>query len=215
MGPTRPAPRVTPRVGHSRSVACVKERYAAAIVAIDAANGGDPTRIVVRGVELPLAQVHGTLAAEWVEQLHPDADETWMLAARAHHLRRWELPRSSYEAGRAGYLKWKRDQRRRHADDAGALLAELAYDAITIDRVQALIRRDHLATDPGSQAIEDAACLAFVETQLAEVATKLDRAHLIDVLRKTAKKMSPEGAAAIARIPLGGTERALLREALG
>lgn len=193
----------------------MNDRYAAAIAALDAANDGDPARIVVRGVELPLAQAHGTLAAAWVTELHPDADETWLLAARAHHLRRWELPRSSYEAGRAGYLKWKRDQRRRHADDAAVLLAGFDYDAASIERVQALIRRDHLATDPGSQAIEDAACLAFVETQLADVATKLDRAHLIDVLRKTAKKMSPEGAAAIARIPLAETERALLREALG
>lgn len=193
----------------------MSERYEAAVAAIDAANADDPTRIVVRGVDQPLAQVHGVLAAEWVADLHPDADETWLLAARAHHLRRWELPRSSYETGRAGYLKWKREQRRRHADDAGELLATVGYDVAAIERVQALVRRDHLATDPGSQAIEDAACLAFVETQLADVATKLDRAHLIDVLRKTAKKMSPEGAAAIERIPLGEPERALLAEALG
>jgi hypothetical protein len=193
----------------------VSERYEAAVAAIDAANADDPTRILVRGAEQPLAQVHGVLAAEWVADLHPDADETWLLAARAHHLRRWELPRSSYETGRAGYLKWTRDQRRRHADDAGVLLATIGYEAATIERVQALVRRDHLATDPGSQAIEDAACLAFVETQLADVATKLDRAHLVDVLRKTAKKMSPEGAAAIARIPLGDAERSLLAEALG
>jgi hypothetical protein len=193
----------------------MNERYAAAIAAIDEANADDPTRIVVRGVEQPLAQAHGVLAAEWVAELHPDADETWLLAARAHHLRRWELPRSSYEAGRAGYLKWKRDQRRRHADDAGAILSGIGYDADAIDRVQTLIRRDHLATDAGSKAIEDAACLAFVETQLADVATKLDRAHLIDVLRKTAKKMTPEGAAAIDRIPLGDEERELLAEALG
>lgn len=193
----------------------MNERYAVAVAAIDAANADDPTRVVVRGIEHPLAQVHGVLAAEWVADLHPDADETWLLAARAHHLRRWELPRSQYEPGRAGYLKWKRDQRKRHATDAGELLASLGYDESTIERVQALVRRDHLAVDAGSQAIEDAACLAFVETQLADVATKLDRTHLIDVLRKTAKKMSPAGAAAIARIPLEEPERALLAEALG
>ncbi len=192
----------------------VNERYAAAVAAIDAANAGDPTRIVVRGDEVPLAQVHGTLAAEWVVDLHPDAPETWLLAARAHHLRRWELPRTSYDTGRAGYLAWKRDQRRRHADDAGTLLAELGYDTATIARVQALVRRDNMAVDEGAQAIEDAACLAFVETQLAEVATRLDRARLIEVLRKTARKMTPAGAAAIGRIPLGSDEQALLHEAL-
>ena len=37
--------------------------------------------------------------------------ETLLLAARAHHLRRWELPRDSYPVGRAGYLRWRRDQK--------------------------------------------------------------------------------------------------------
>ena len=199
----------------TRSVEHVNERYVAAITAIDTANADDPTRIVVRGQEVPLAQVHGTLAAGWVSELHPDADETWLLAARAHHLRRWELPRTAYETGRAGYLKWKRDQRRRHARDVGELLAAVGYDEPTIARVQALVRRDDLAIDPGSQAIEDAACLAFVETQLADLAGKLDRAHLIDVVRKTARKMTPAGLDAVGRIPLGEAERQLLAEALG
>ncbi len=193
----------------------LNQRTADAIAAIDTANDGDPTVVSVRGGHHPLAQIHGVLAYEWVLHLHPDADDTWLLAARAHHLRRWELPRSHYEPGRSGYLKWKRDQRRRHASDVAELLAGLGYDPSTIERVQELVRRDNLAVDPGSQAIEDAACLAFVETQLADVATKLDRTHLIDVLRKTARKMTPAGAAAISLIPLADAERDLLAEALG
>ena len=190
-------------------------RFDLAIEAIDAANADDPTRVEVRGALEPLALAHGRLAAEWVADLHPEADESWLLAARAHHLRRWELPRSDYEAGRAGYLRWKRDQRRRHADDAAVLLGDVGYDEVTVERVKALIRRDSLATDAGSQAIEDAACLVFLETQLADVSTRLDRDHLIDVLRKTARKISPTGAAAIGRIPLGEAERQLLADALG
>lgn len=193
----------------------LSQRTLDAIEAIDTANAGDPTVVTVRGADHPLAQIHGVLAHEWVLHLHPDADDTWLLAARAHHLRRWELPRSDYDAGKAGYLRWKRDQRQRHARDVAVLLAPLGFDDAAIERVQALVRRDQLASDPGSQAIEDAACLAFVETQLADVATKLDRAHLIDVLRKTARKMTPAGAAAIALIPLAPAEQQLLADALG
>ncbi len=193
----------------------LSQRTTGAIAAIDAANADDPTLVAVRGTDHPLAQIHGVLAYEWVLHLHPDADDTWLLAARAHHLRRWELPRNGYDAGKAGYLRWKRDQRQRHARDIAVLLAEHGFDEATIERVQALVRRDNLAVDAGSQAIEDAACLAFVETQLADVATKLDRAHLIDVLRKTARKMTPAGAAAIALIPLAPTEQQLLADALG
>ena len=189
-------------------------RFAEAIVAIDTANAADPTSAVVRGSTHPLALVHGQLAAEWVAKLHPEADETWLLAARAHHLRRWEVPRTDYETGKAGYLQWKRDQRVRHAADVGALLAEVEYDPQTIERVQALVRRDRLASDAGSQAVEDAACLVFIETQLADIATKLDHEHLIDVIRKTAKKMSPEALAAVSSIPLGDQVQSLLAAAL-
>ncbi|MEX0847844.1 MAG: DUF4202 domain-containing protein [Ilumatobacteraceae bacterium] len=186
-----------------------------AVAAIDAANADDPTVITVRGEPVPLALAHGRLAAEWVADLHPGADETWLIAARAHHLRRWEVPRTDYPAGKPGYLRWKRDQRQRHARDIAVLLTGVGYDEAVIERVQALVRRDNLSTDAGSQAIEDAACLVFLETQLAAVSLQLERDHLIDVLRKTARKISPSGAAAIARIPLASAERQLLADALG
>ena len=189
-------------------------QFAAAVIAIDTANAADPTVIVVRGSTYPLALVHGQLAAEWVTRLHPLADETWLLAARAHHLRRWEVPRADYALGKAGYLKWKRDQRARHAADVGSLLAEVEYASEVIERVQALVRRDNLATDHGSQAVEDAACLVFIETQLADISSKLEHDHLIEVIRKTAKKMSPAALAAVAHMPLGELEQSLLAAAL-
>lgn len=192
----------------------LSERYTVAAAAIDRANALDPNLVRVRGQELPLALAHGQYAAEWVTRLHPDADELLLLAARAHHLRRWELPRSEYPEGKAGYLRWKRDQRQRHATDVASLLTPMGFTDDEVAQVQAWVRRDQLATDAGSQAVEDAACLVFIETQLADVATKLDRDHLIDVIRKTAKKMSPSALDAVARIPLGEAERQLLAAAL-
>ena len=189
-------------------------RYDRAVAAIDAANGDDPNRVTVRGDDEPLALAHGRLAVEWVTRLVPDADDALLLAARAHHLRRWEVPRSSYPEGKAGYLRWKRDQRVRHANDIEALLADAGYDTVTIVRTQTLIRRDDLRNDPGAQAVEDAACLVFLETQLASVADRLDHAHLLDVLRKSARKLSSAGLTAVADVPLDDAGRALLAEAL-
>ena len=187
------------------------QRFAAAVAAIDAANSADPGAVEVRGAgPRPLALVHGELAAEWVGVLSPDAGELVSLAARAHHLRRWELPRTQYAAGRAGYLQWKRDQRKRHAGDVGALLAGVGYEPDDIVQVQAMVLRQ----GPGGQLVEDAACLVFIETQLAAVAAQLDHDHLVQVIRKTAKKMSTAALAAVAQIPLGDTEQQLLSEAL-
>ncbi len=193
----------------------LSERYEAAAAAIDAANAADPTTVIVRGEELPLALAHGRLAAAWVDRLVVDADETLLLAARAHHLRRWEVPRTTYPEGKAGYLRWRKDQKARHAEDVAALLRTAGYDTASIERVQALVRRDHLAVDAGAQAVEDAACLVFIETQLGPMAPRFDHAHLLEVIRKTARKMSPAGLAAVGELPIGDTERALLAEALG
>ncbi len=137
------------------------------------------------------------------------------MAARAHHLRRWQVPRSSYPEGRAAYLRWRRDQKLRHAQEIEVILAEAGYPPVQIERVQALIRRDDLGSDPETAALEDAACLVFIETQLAEMAPRLPRERLVDVIRKTASKMTPAGLAAIAALPIGDAERELLAAALG
>jgi hypothetical protein len=196
-------------------VTVTKSLLDTAIHAIDAANAADPSKVEVRGERLPLALAHGRLAASWVPRLADDPDDGLLLAARAHHLRRFEVPRSSYPEGRSGYLRWRRDQKRRHAEQVGELLAAVGYDADTIGRVQALVRRDGLGSDAGAQVIEDAACLAFLETQLADVAARMERDHLASVLTKTAAKMSPAALALVAEVPLDESARRLLYEVLG
>ncbi|CAB4881335.1 unannotated protein [freshwater metagenome] len=192
----------------------LNEGLQAAAAAIDDANANDPTVVAVRGELRPLAMAHGQLAVEWVQHLAEAPDDALLLAARAHHLRRWELQRTSYPEGRAGYLRWRRDQKQRHARDIEVILLGAGYGADTVERVQALIRRDGLGTDPSAQIIEDAACLVFIETQLADMAPRFERAHLLDIIRKTARKMSPAGLDAVSRIALGDVERELLAAAL-
>jgi hypothetical protein len=186
-------------------------RYAAAVEAIDAANSADPTSVEVRGHSVPLALAHGQLAAEWIGQLVVEPDDSLLLAARAHHLRRWEVSRDSYPAGRPGYLRWRRDQKARHAADVAGILQTCGYEAAEIERVQRLVRRESV---PGAQAVEDAACLVFIETQLGSMATRMDHQLLIEVIQKTARKMSQSGLDLVERVPLGDAERALLGEAL-
>ena len=187
-------------------------RYDAAVAAIDAANAADPTAVDVRGQRVALALVHGRLAVEWIVQLVDNPRETLLLAGRAHHLRRWEVPRDSYPSGRPGYLRWRRDQKARHATDVAAILEACGYDTTEIEDVQRLIRRESV---DGAQAVEDAACLVFIETQLALLANRMDHDLLVEVIRKTARKMSDRGLELVASIPLGEAEHALLSQALG
>lgn len=169
----------------------------------------------VRGEDVPLALVHGRLASMWVPHLVQAPDDALLLAARAHHLRRWEVPRTSYPEGRPGYLRWRRDQKARHAVEVASILEEAGYDDETIARVQRLIRREGLGSDPEAQAMEDAACLVFIETQLSAMAPRFDRDHYLEVIRKTARKMSERGLALVGDVPLDGAARQLLADAFG
>jgi ketosteroid isomerase-like protein len=190
-------------------------RFELAIAAIDAANAEDPHVITVRGRTGPKEILHAELVTEWVRDLTPDASEELLLAARGHHLRRWTVPRASAPAGRSGYLRWRKDLHEQHATELGAILADAGYDDTAIARVQTIVRKQGLGRDPEVQALEDALCLVFLETQLGEIAARLDPDKLVSVIQKTAKKMSPDGLDAIARVPLDDADRAILARAVG
>jgi hypothetical protein len=192
------------------------DRLARAIAAIDAANGGDPFTIVVDGVERPKEQAHAEAMTAWVQRLDPDPTEAQLIAARAHHLRRWSIPRTSYPDGRAGYLRWRTTLRKQHAAEVADILRDAGYGDDVIDRVQQIINKVGLGKnpDPAVQVHEDALCLVFIETQLAGLADQLGEDKTVDVIAKTAKKMSPRAIELAAGLPLGEREHALLVRAV-
>lgn len=186
----------------------------AAAEAIDAANAEDPTSLLVDGVEVPTQLLLGRLASEWVGRLDPGASASQRIAARGHHLRRWESPRSDYPAGRAGYLRWRRDQKARHAADLAGLLTGVGWSAAAATRVGEIVRKEGLGRDPEVQTHEDAVCLAFLEAQLDAAAQTMGDETSVTVLRRTAKKMSERAVAAAGALPLSDHGRSLLIEAL-
>lgn len=190
-------------------------RLQAALAAIDAANQGDPNRIVVRGESRPKELAHAELASRWIHALVPSPSEALQLAVRAHHVRRWEIPRADYPQGKPGYHRWRRELQKRHAAHVGRILGEQGYEENTIARVQAIVRKQGLGVDPEVQAFEDALCLVFLETQLEELRASMnDDDKLVDVIRKTAAKMSDEALAKAGELPLSAESLALVQRAL-
>lgn len=188
------------------------DRLRAALAAIDAANADDPHQIRVRGALRPKEQAHAELASEWVERLCPDASEALRLAARAHHVRRWAIPRADHPEGRAGYLRWRRALQDLHARTAADILRDHGYDDATVKRVDDLLHKRGLGRgDPEVQAFEDALCLVFLETQLRDIAERLAEDKLDDVVRKTLRKMSPQAIRLAGALPLDPRDAALLR----
>lgn len=166
-------------------------RFERAIAAIDAANRDDPATLVLGGETVPKELTHAEMASRWVQRLRPDAAEALLLAARAHHVRRWERPRSDYPAGRQGYLRWRRDLQQFHAEVTAGILRGEGYDDGTVGRVSDILRKRGLGRDPDVQAFEDALSLVFLETQLHEFGPTVHEEKLVEILRRTWRKMSP------------------------
>ena len=192
----------------------MSSKLAQALAAIDAANAADPNTITYGGEEQPKELCHSRLATEWLDRLAPEATEAQKLAARAHHLRRWEIPRDSYPKDRAGYLRWRTELGRFHAEETAKLLDEAGYDAETIERVKAIIRKRNLKGDSEVQTHEDVLCLVFLSTQLDMLAADLETEKLIEVLAKSLNKMSEEGRQQALRLSLNNAQRGILARAL-
>jgi hypothetical protein len=190
------------------------DRLARALDAIDRANADDPETIVVRGERRAKEQAHAVLMTEWVQRLDPSADDAQLLAARAHHLRRWSIPRATFPDGRAGYLRWRTTLNRQHATEVAAILTEVGYSKETVDRVQRIIRKEGLKTDPAVQTHEDALCLVFLETQLDELADRLGDDKSVDVIAKTLQKMSAKGIDTALGLALDQRARDLVERAI-
>ena len=76
------------------------------------------------------------------------------------------------------------------------------------------MRKQGLGSDPAVQVHEDALCLVFLRTQFDDLAERLGEDKTIEVLRKTAAKMSPAALAAAQTLPFSASSAALLTRAL-
>lgn len=185
-----------------------------ALARFDALNAEDPNEEEVDGEVQPKELVYGRRMSERLARFAPDAPEAVKLAVRAQHLRRWTLPRSDFPMDRAGYLTWRTRCAKMHAELATGVLEEVGYDADTIARVQKILTKRGLKSDPEVQLLEDTACLVFLEHYAAAFAGKHPKEKVIDIVQKTWKKMSDAGHAAAMELPMDPGVKAVVEEAL-
>lgn len=164
-----------------------------AFAAFDAANREDPNTEVVAGQAQPKELVYAQRMSQQLNEFCGDASPVVQLAARAQHICRWKIPRTDYPMDRPGYHRWRTELGKFHADTAAAILAKQGVDPELIERVKTLLQKRKLKQDPEVQLLEDVVCLVFIRHYLADFARKHDEEKLLDIIRKTWKKMSPKG----------------------
>ncbi len=184
------------------------------IARIDEANARDPEKIPTPAGLRPKELVHGERATAWLARRDPAATAAQQVAARGHHICRWELPRADFPEGRAGYLKWRATQKKRHAERTCNLMAEAGFDAAQVDEAGRIIRKEGLGTSSAAQVHEDTLCLVFLELQFEGFARAQGSEKTADIVRKTAAKMSEEGLALVEQVGLSDESMAQIVAAL-
>jgi len=180
----------------------------------DEENSRDPNFVLEGGINRPREQAYAQWLSDWVARLSPNASEPLRLAAHCQHLCRWEIPRNSFEMSRAGYLRWRAELKQFHARKSAEILREVGYPEEIVARVQDLNLKKGLGTDPECQILEDALCLVTLQYQLEELIAKTAPEKMVEILRKTWKKMSDGARTHALALPLSSRAKELIGEAL-
>lgn len=187
--------------------------YDQARVAIDAAHSADPKHT---DDGQPAELVYADRMEGWVGKLVDDATPLLLLAARCQHLERWSVPRDTFPMDKPGYHAWRRSLYVKQAARAHELLVAAGVSTAEADEVSTWVSKSGLKTNPGTQALEDAAVLVFLEKEIEAFAAQhaeYPREKFVDIIRKTWRKLTPKAQDLACQLDLSPTIAALISDA--
>ena len=191
----------------------ISDRFDQAIATFDKYNASDPHQEVAGDNSFPKELLYAQRMSERLDRFAPESAEVLRLAARSQHIGRWEIPRDAYPRDRKGYLQWRNALKEHHAKIAAQILSDCGYENEIIEKVKFLLLKKELHKNADTQLLEDIICLVFVQYYLDEFAAKHDDEKVVDILRKTIKKMSPKAIEEVGSVPLSQKIKSLLQRA--
>ena len=190
------------------------EKLTRAFLLFDAANRQDPNTEIHQGEEYPKELLYALRMTAQLNSFAPKASEALQLTARCQHICRWEIPRDSYPMDRTGYLKWRQDLKNFHAKKAAEILEEVGYEAEIIEKVQFLLTKKQLKKNAETQILEDVICLVFLEFYFEAFTAKHSEDKIVDIVKKTWRKMSDKGRTTALELPFSQQALELVEKAL-
>lgn len=174
----------------------ISEKLSNTFKAIDDINSQDPNLVVIEGISQSKELVYGQQMSACLNQYWSEANEVLQIAVRAQHIKRWQLKRTEYPEGKAGYYQWRIAQGRFHAELTANIMLDEGYNQTEADRCAAILRKENIKTNSDTQTLEDVACLVFLMHYFDEFAAKYtsqnNEAKIVRIVQLTWKKMSDE-----------------------
>lgn len=168
-----------------------------AIRLIDSANSEDPNKVTDEYDKVwPKELLYSHRMSDILQRFSPEADDICKLAIRSQHIQRWKSPRSAYPMDRIGYLKWRKDLYKFHANTMGNLMAQAGYGTDDVERARKMVGKKGIKSNPDTQLLEDVVDLVFIEHYMLAFVGKhpeYSEEKWIEIIQKTWKKMSEKG----------------------
>jgi len=194
-------------------MAPVSEKFACAIAAFDDYHRQDPHVVIFNGASWPSELLYVERLTNRLNAFAPNASEVLRLAARCQHIGRWEISRDRFPMDKKGYFQWRNEEKVLHCKIAEKILSDCGYDTAIIEEVKALLMKKGLHGNEESQLLEDVVCMVFLEFYLEDFAVKHPEEKVVDILRKTFKKMSVSGKGAVDQLSITAKNRSLIERA--
>lgn len=182
---------------------------------IDAENAQDPNSELYQSNAYPKELLYSNRMYEKLMAFYPNASQEIQIASKAQHICRWKMPRESYPMDRVGYLKWREELKKFHAQTTAEILKKAGYSSLFIDRVSFLIEKKLLKKDAETQLLEDVICLVFLEFYFDAFVQKHDREKMKNIVLKTWNKMSENGHQEALKINFSDANLQLIKDSIG
>ena len=182
---------------------------------IDAENAQDPNSELYQSKTYPKELLYSNRMYERLMSFYPNASEEIQIAAKAQHICRWKMPRESFPMDRVGYLKWREELKKFHAQTTAEILEKSGYSPTFIARVSFLIEKKLLKKDAETQLLEDVICLVFLQYYFDDFAQKHEREKMQNIILKTWNKMSIKGHEEALKINFSDANFQLIKDSLG
>ena len=114
---------------------------------------------------------------------------------------------------RKGYLQWRSQLKIHHSLIAEKILTECDYGSDIKGKVKSLLLKKQLHQNQDTQLLEDVICLVFIEYYLEDFASQHEDEKMIEIIKKTLKKMSPQAINEALKIPVSDNIKSLIDRA--
>lgn len=181
---------------------------------IDDVNKDDVRSIFSEGEEYPYEIFYARRLSFWVHRLDPNASFELLIAARGQHIGRWTIRRDRFPMDRGGYLRWREELKKFHAQKVADIMRSEGCADDEIEEVRRIILKKGIKESRDVQTMEDALCLVFLENQFDALKEKTIDEKMTEIVRKTWKKMSDAGRSLAKSIPMSPEAKRFLEKAI-